>query len=193
VAKPSTFVKIPRERVGILIGPNGQVKERVEERLFVELQINSETGDVEIILGPNVQDPSLLFRAKELVTAIGRGFSPERAFLLLDDEEALFEVIDLHDIVGKSLSDMERLKGRIIGRNGKTRKIIEELTDAKVSVYGHTISIIGATDQVEIAREAIQMLLRGSQHRTVYRFLNRKRRELKRKKMELWETRTPAE
>jgi len=193
VARPSTFVKIPRERVGVLIGPNGRVKERVEERLSVELQINSETGDVEIILGLNAQDPSLLFRAKEVVTAIGRGFSPERAFILLDDEEALFEVIDLRDIVGKSLSDMERLKGRIIGRNGKTRKIIEELTDAKISVYGHTVSIIGAMDEVEIARDAIQMLLRGNQHRTVYRFLNRKRRELKRKKMELWETRTPAE
>lgn len=193
MARPSTFVKIPRERVGVLIGPNGHVKERVEERLSVELQINSETGDVEVMLSPNAQDPSFLFRAKEVVTAIGRGFSPERAFILLDDEEALFEIIDLHDIVGKSLSDMERLKGRIIGRNGKTRKIIEELTDAKVSVYGHTVSIIGAMDEAEIAREAIQMLLRGSQHRTVYRFLNRKRRELKRKKMELWETRTPAE
>jgi len=193
VARPSTFVKIPRERVGVLIGPNGRVKERVEERLSVELQINSETGDVEVMLSPNAQDPSLLFRAKEVVTAIGRGFSPERAFILLDDEEALFEVIDLRDIVGKSLSDMERLKGRIIGRNGKTRRIIEELTDAKISVYGHTVSIIGAMDQAEIAREAVQMLLRGNQHRTVYRFLNRKRRELKRKKMELWETRTPAE
>jgi len=193
VARPSTFVKIPRERVGVLIGPNGRVKERVEERLSVELQINSETGDAEIILSPNAQDPSLLFRAKEVVTAIGRGFSPERAFILLDDDEALFEVIDLRDIVGKSISDMERLKGRIIGRNGKTRRIIEELTDAKISVYGHTVSIIGAMDQAEIAREAVQMLLRGNQHRTVYRFLNRKRRELKRKKMELWETRTPAE
>jgi len=40
---------------------------------------------------------------------------------------------------------------------------------------------------MEIAREALQMPLRGSQHSTVYRFLHRKRRELKKKKLELWQ------
>lgn len=187
MARASTYVKIPRERVGVLIGPDGRVKENVEKKLSVELQVNSETGGVEIMLSPNAQDPSLLFRAKEVVTAIGRGFSPERAFILMEDEEALLEVIDLREIMGKSPSDMKRLKGRIIGKDGKTRRIIEELTEAKVSVYGHTISIIGNTDEAEIAREAINMLLRGRQHRTVYRFLHGKRRELKKKKMELWE------
>jgi rRNA processing protein Krr1/Pno1 len=31
------------------------------------------------------------------------------------------------------------------------------------------------------------MLVRGSMHGTVYRFLNRKRSELKKQKLELWE------
>jgi ribosomal RNA assembly protein len=64
---------------------------------------------------------------------------------------------------------------------------MEELTDTNVSVYGHTISIIGNVEQVQVAREAIQMLIEGSLHSTVYRFLHRKRRELKKKKLELWE------
>ncbi len=188
MAKASTYVKIPQERVGALIGPNGQVKESLEKKLSVELWIDSETGGVRITLSPTAQDPSRLFRAKEVVTAIGRGFSPERVFVLLEDDEAMFEVIDLREVVGRSRSDMRRLKGRIIGKAGKTRSLIEELTDAYISVYGHTISIIGNTDQAEVAREAVRMLLRGSQHRTVYQFLHKKRRELKKKKMELWET-----
>lgn len=186
MARASTYVKIPRERVGALIGPDGRVKERVEKKLSVELHVNSETGDVEIMLSPEAQDPSRLFRAKEVVIAIGRGFSPERAFILIEDEEALLEVIDLREVLGRSPSDMKRLKGRIIGKDGKTRRTIEELTEAKVSVYGHTISIIGNTDGAEIAREAIRMLLKGRQHRTVYQFLHRKRRGLKKKKMEIW-------
>ncbi len=185
---PSTFVKIPRERIGALIGPAGRVKQNIEKKLSVELQVESETGSVTITLMSTAEDPSVLFRAKEVVTAIGRGFSPEHAFRLIEDDDAVLAVIDLREIVGKSQSDMKRLKGRIIGKEGKTRRIIEELTEANVSVFGHTISIIGNMDQAEAAKEAIRMLLRGSLHKSVYRFLHRKRRELKKKKMELWET-----
>lgn len=188
MAKPSIFVKIPRDRVGVLIGPDGRVKEIVEKKLSVTLQIDSESGDVTITQDATEQDPTILFRGREVVTAIGRGFSPERAFRLLEDEDIALEVIDLREIIGKSLSDIKRLEGRVIGKGGKTRKIIEELTETYVSVYGYTISIIGSMDQIEAAREAISMLIKGSQHSTVYRFLHKKRRELKKKKLELWET-----
>jgi ribosomal RNA assembly protein len=184
----SAFVKVPRERIGALVGPDGRVKASIEKKLSVRLQIDSQTGDIQITLMPTVQDPTVLFRAKEVVTAIGRGFSPENAFRLLTDDETMLEVIDLRETVGRSLSDMKRLKGRVIGKEGKTRRIIEELTEADICVYGHTISIVGGFDQVAIAKEAVRMLIRGSLHGTVYRFLHRKRRELKKKKMELWET-----
>ena len=187
MAGPSTFVKIPKDRIGALIGPDGRVKERIEKQLRIEIGVDSETGDVTLTLSPNAEDPSVLFRAKELVTAIGRGFAPERAFRLLQDDEALLEVIDLREIFGRSLSELERLKGRIIGQEGKTRRTIEELTDAEVSVYGHTVSIIADAEEMDIAREAVKMLLQGRQHSSVYRFLHKKRRELKKKKLELWE------
>jgi len=187
VARTNTFLKIPKERVGVLIGPEGKTKKHVEEKLKVELQIDSEAGDVIITMAENADDPSTLFKAKDLVTAVGRGFSPEHAFRLVRDEEAVLDVIDLRSAFGKSEADIKRVQGRIIGTNGKTRRIIEELTDTNVSVYGHTVSIIGTVEQVQIARDAIEMLVKGSMHGTVYRFLHRKRRELKKKKLELWE------
>jgi len=188
MSKASTFIKIPRDRIGALIGPEGRVKADIERKLNVDLEIDSATGEVTIALDPNVQNPSQLFRAKEVVTAIGRGFSPERAFRLLQNEDVMLEVIDLRQTVGKSPADIQRLKGRIIGKDGKTRRIIEELTEADISVYGHTVSIIGSFEQADAAREAILMLIKGSQHGTVYRFLQRKRQELKKRKLELWET-----
>lgn len=188
MASATAFVKIPRERIGALIGPDGRVKERIEEKLSVSLSVSSQTGDVSISLKPTTQDPSALFRAREVITAVGRGFSPEHSFRLLNEEDAVLEVIDLREIVGKSQSDQKRLKGRVIGKEGKTRRIIEELTEAHISVYGHTVAVIGDMDQAEVAREAVWMLIRGSQHRTVYRYLHKKRKELKKKKMELWET-----
>lgn len=186
MAKPSVFVKIPKNRIGALIGPGASTKELIEKKLGVRLDVDSESGNVSIGLMPKTIDPSMLFRAKEIVSAIGRGFSPQKARRLLDDEECMLLIIDLRDFVGKSESDIKRLSGRIIGKEGKTRKLIEELTDTYVSVYGHTISIIGAMEEAEIARQAIEMFIRGRLHTSVYRFLHAKRRELKKKKMELW-------
>ncbi len=187
MARPSSFVRIPKERVGVLIGPDGVSKRHIEEKLSVELAIDSDSGDVNITLKDTAEDPSLIFRAKDVITSIGRGFSPEHAFRLIRDEDAVLDVIDLRTVFGKSETDLKRVKGRIIGMNGKTRRILEELTDANVAVYGHTVSLIGNMDQIDIAREAIQMLVKGSMHSTVYRFLHRKRRELKKKQLEIWQ------
>jgi len=187
MAKPSTFIRIPKDRIGALIGPEGKTKKYIEEKLSVELQIESDAGGVTITLGEKAEDPSLLFKAKDVVTAIGRGFSPEHAFRLIRNEDLMLDIIDLRAIFGRSESDIRRVKGRIIGMEGKTRKIIEELTDTNICVYGHTVSIIGDIEQVQAAREAIQMLINGSPHNIVYKVLHRKRRELKKKKLELWE------
>jgi ribosomal RNA assembly protein len=181
------YVRIPGDRIGALVGPEGRVKEAIEKKLSVDLQVDSESGNVQVTLTEKSEDPTVLFRAREVITAIGRGFSPKHAFRLLNDDESVLEVIDLRETVGRSKSDLKRLKGRVIGKKGKTRRIIEELSEANISVCGHTISIIGKDDQAAIAREAVQMLIRGSLHGTVYRFLHKKRRELKKKRLELWE------
>ena len=187
MSKPNAFVRIPKERVGVLIGPDGKVKRDVEERLQVKLEIESEAGGVEINLNEKATDPSVLFRAKDVVTAVGRGFSPDQAFRLIRNEDVVFDFIDLRSIFGRSDSDIRRVKSRIIGMNGKTRRTIEELTEADVVVYGHTVGFIGTFEQVDIARNAVQMIIQGSEHHSVYNFLQKKRRDIKKQQLELWE------
>jgi len=181
-----TFVRIPKERVGILIGPEGKVKQYIEEKLQVKLDVDSE-GSITLTLSEKATDPSLLLKAKDVVTAIGRGFSPEVAFRLIRNEDEIFDMIDLRVIFGRSESDIKRIKGRIIGADGKTRKLIEELTEADVVVYGHTVGLIGSFEQVDTAHNAVQMIIEGCQHHTVYNYLQKKRTELKKQKLELWE------
>lgn len=187
MARPSAFIRIPKERIGVLVGVEGKVKREIEEKLMVDLQIESDAGGVTITLSEKATDPSLLLRAKDVVTAIGRGFSPERAFRLLENPDNIFDLIDLRAIFGRSESDIHRVKSRIIGAEGKTRRTIEELTDASIVVYGHTVGFIGTFDQVNAARTAVQMLIDGYQHHTVYKYLQRKRIELKKQQLEIWE------
>ena len=187
MSKPNMFVRIPKERVGVLVGPDGKVKQRIEDKFMVTLEVESESGGVTIVLSEKAGDPSLLFKAKDTVTAIGRGFSPEHAFRLLRNDDEIFDFIDLRLVFNRSESDIKRVKGRIIGANGKTRKLIEELTGASVVVYGHTVGFIGTFERVDVARNAVQMLIDGSQHHTVYKYLQRKRSDFKKERLELWE------
>ena len=179
-------LKIPRERIGALIGKGGRVKQQIEKRCGVEIEIDSETGDA-IISGSKPVEQMEAFRAVEVITAISRGFSPERAYHLFDDEEVVFQHMDLHDYAGKSPNALERIKGRIIGEGGKARRMIEELSGTYISVYGHTVAFIGNYREVKLATDAIAMLAKGSMHKSVYTMLQRARRRDKMDRMRLWE------
>jgi len=178
---------IPRERVGVLIGPKGSIKSTIEQKLFVDLEIDSDTGSVYIGVKPDSPDPSSALRAKDLVLAIGRGFSPSRAFSLFNEDYS-FDIVDLHEYFGKNESEIRRVDGRIIGREGKARRNLEELTGTLISVSGHTVSIIGTFESVSMAKDALEKLIEGRQHGTVYKFLRKKRGQVKKEKaLGLWE------
>ena len=165
-------LKIPEERVAVLIGTEGKTKKEIEEATTSQLEISKE-GDV-IIRG---SDGLLLYTTKEIVHAIGRGFNPKIALQLLKTDYTL-ELIDMREIAGKSKNTLERIKGRVIGKGGKSREEIERLTETHISVYGKTVGIIGETVHVALAREALAMLLGGSMHKSVFQFLERKKKEI---------------
>lgn len=178
---------IPRDRVGVLVGPKGVVKSTIEQKLFVDLKIDSDSGSVDIGVKPDSPDPSAALRAKDMVLAIGRGFSPPRAFSLFNEDYTL-DIMDLHDYFGKNETEIRRVDGRIIGSEGKTRRNLEELTGTLISVSGHTVSIIGPFDSVSMAKDALEKLIEGRQHGTVYKFLRKKRGQVKKEKaLGLWE------
>ena len=168
-------LKVPRNRVAVIIGKEGSIKKEIEESTKTKLNIDSKEGDVFV----SGEDALGLYTAKEIIKAIGRGFNPSIARLLLKPDY-LFEVVDLSEFV-KSKEAMLRLKGRVIGREGKSRKLIEELTETNISVFGKTISIIGLPEGAASAKQAVESLLRGSTHANVYKWLEKRRRELKRR------------
>ena len=180
-----TYVKIPLDRVGVLIGPEGKAKVRIERSLGVDLEFESEAGNVTITLSPSQDDVSVLLTAANIVKAVGRGFSPQRA-MRLSEEDWDLSIMDLEEYVGTSRSAQERVKGRIIGKAGRSREIIEELTETQISVYGGTVAIIGHVEALPAAMEAVGMLIRGSFHKTVWNYLYAYRRRLKKEKAEIW-------
>lgn len=155
-------VLVPKDRINVI--KDEETVKKLEDSIKIKLSFDENSV---IIEGEGLD----LFQAKNIVKAIGRGFSPQKAFRLLNEEENL-EVIELTDFNDKKL---KIIKARLIGTNGKTWKMIENFSGCSVSVYGKTVSLIGKYEQMDIAREAVKMILRGSKHSKVYGFLHQAR------------------
>ena len=179
------LIRIPTDRIGVLIGKSGETKSKIEQTCSVKLQVDSDSGET-LISGIGKIDDIQPFKAMEIVIAIGRGFSPENAMKLLSGENAL-HVIDLREFVGKSPAQVERIKGRIIGEGGKARTNMENLSGTKISVYGRTVAVIGSPTQLKLAVNAISSLSGGSMHGVVYSKLEAAKRRNKLEKLKLWE------
>ena len=112
----------------------------MENKSGVKIEIDSNSGEVAII-DNNSEKTLEILKLENIIRAIGRGFSPECAMKLLSDDFDFF-VFDIRDYVGKKETHVRRLKSRIIGRKGKTKRVLEDLTDSYISIYGHTVSVI---------------------------------------------------
>jgi len=170
----STFVKVPIDRVGVIIGPEGSVKQLIEQKSATTLDIDSKTGSIEV---KESKDPLLAMQTVDVIKAIGRGFNPDKAMRLFDDELLTLEIMDLSQIADTP-KELKRLKGRIIGKGGKSREIFENMTETRISVMGKTVSILGHTDRILVVRTGIEMLINGSPHGPVFSYLEKKHREL---------------
>ena len=170
-------LRVPRDRIAVIIGKNGETKKRIEEQTETRIEVDSREGDV-FIRG---DDAIKLYSAREVVRAVARGFNPDNALKLLKNDYS-FELIDLRDFVN-SKDHMKRLRGRVIGSRGKARSTIEALTDTNICVYGKSIGIIGDGQNVALAKRAVESLLEGGTHAKVYTWLERNRAESKRKEL----------
>ena len=146
----------------------------IEERAEVRLDVDSETGSVRI---EPTGDPIRGLAGPDVVEAIGRGFAPAAAMRLLEDDMQLFDVVDI-EAATRNKNDLRRQKGRLIGEDGRTRELMEELSGADVVIYGTTLGMIGKPEQVDAVRSAAEMILDGAPHGAVYSFLERRHDEM---------------
>lgn len=149
---------IPKDRIGVV--KDKEIREAIEKNLNVKLSFKENLVEID---GESLD----LFKAKNVVKSIGRGFSPEKAFRLFDEEESL-KIIDLSEYSDKKT---KVIKSRLIGTRGKTRRSIEYFSKCSVSIYGNTICLIGKYEQIKVAEEAVKRIIRGAKHSKVYSYL----------------------
>lgn len=164
------FVSVSDEKLKIV----QQIIPKLKQISDVEISYDEKAKVFNI---SSTRNPYEAVKVASVIKAIDYGFSVDDALKLMSDDYML-DVIDLKQAVGNNPDALRRIKGRIIGENGKTKKIIQEYTGVLISIGEHTVVMLGIYEQLAIAKRAIEMLIEGKEHSTVYKFLDKAEAEL---------------
>ena len=188
------LARIPQDRIAVLIGKGGETRRMLEEACGATLEIDSKSGEVMADWGEVDVDPIVRMKMPDVIAAIGRGLAPKRAVQLIQDEVFL-KMYDIREWVGRQPNQTRRMRSRLIGRNGRIRSLIEEISRCEMAIYGSTVLVIGDEDGLALAAPAIEGILRGSEHSTVLHGLeqDRKRQRIRSRRLESYEERSPDE
>ncbi|MFH0835415.1 MAG: hypothetical protein V1881_03665 [Candidatus Micrarchaeota archaeon] len=163
------LVAVPPKRLTLFKKNDGALLKDIGKEAGVSATLDGETVTLEGEGGTE-------WIAEQVVTAVCLGFEPKIAKKLLGDDFFL-EVIDLGRLYG-SKRKIERYEGRVIGTDGRMKKKLEELSGAWLAVGDEHIVVIGRFDELKNLKEAIMKILEGSEHNTVLRLLQNKRKGL---------------
>lgn len=145
------------------IGEIKKEKAFLEKKLGVKLQINGRQVTIEAT-------PYEEYEASLILEAISFGY-PAKTAMLLKDEELVFRIIPIKNFTRRK--DMEVVKGRLIGTEGKTKKTIERIADCKIIIRDNEVGIFAPADEIDYIITAVTSIIRGSKQSNIYKFLEK--------------------
>lgn len=138
-------------------------KKIVEKELNVKLFFKAK----EILIGGEAHEEYL---AEKVIEAINFGFPIEVALSIVKDEN-IFEIIKIKDYTHRK--DLETIRARIIGKQGRTLRTLNQLTDCNFEIKGNLVGIIGSAEHIKNSQDAVISLIQGSKQANVYNYLEK--------------------
>lgn len=138
-------------------------KTELEEKLDIKITIQ---GRKVTIIGSQIEE----YEASLVLDAINLGFSARKA-LQLKDESKIFRVLNIKNLTRKK--NLQNVRARIIGREGKTKRTIENITNSDIVIKDNEIGIIADAESIEDTITGISNLIRGTKEANTYRYLEK--------------------
>ena len=183
------YAQYPFDNKEQFLNEFNKIKNDIETRLKVKLDIDKNNSLIIIEPISNETSPADMIKAKDIIQAIGIGFSKEDILDLFDEDSVLL-VTNIKSKVGDSANHIKRVMGRIIGEDGRAKKTIEEITGTIIHVGNNMVGIIGDYDRAIIAQHGIDLLIEGKMHSTVYKRLESMMREVRKRDLtSIWQKR----
>lgn len=146
------------------LGKIRQNKKKLEKELNIKISFENECVCAE---GESIDE----YKAVQVIEAINLGFRLGEA-LILKDDDFILEKINIKDI---SKGNLARVRARVIGSRGKTKELIENLSDCCISIKDNRIGIIGRAEDIKKTIHALESLVQGAKQGNVYAFLEKQR------------------
>lgn len=113
------------------------------------------------------------FIASKVIEASELGF-PVETCLLLADVDNVFEKVEIKNLTKRN--NLVEVRARIIGKDGRTKALIEELSDCWIVIKDNEVGVIGQADRIKICMQAVTKLIQGSKQSSVYAYLEKQRK-----------------
>ena len=112
------------------------------------------------------------YEGEKVLEALGMDFSLADA-LSIKEKELEFDTINIKEYSKKK--NLTKVKGRLIGKNGKVLSALAELTKCSLEISGSSVGIIGDPENIKPALSAIIQIIQGSKHANVYKGLEKRK------------------
>lgn len=137
-------------------------KKELEKKLGVNIELK---GHNVVFDGDSLEE----YDALRVFNAIDFGFSVRKA-LLVKGEDMIFRTVKIKEHTKRNLKD---IMSRLIGKRGKTRRTMSEISGCEILIKEGEVGIIGDSDSIEDAETAIIHLIKGSKQSNMYRYLEK--------------------
>ncbi|KAG8905210.1 pre-rRNA-processing protein pno1 [Tulasnella sp. 403] len=136
--------------------------------LGLQVRMNLKRKAVEMRTSSYTKETGAIQKGADFVRAFALGFLLADAIALLRLDDLYLDSFEIKDVKTLGGEHLSRAVGRIAGHNGKTRFTIENATRTRIIVADTKIHIMGAFQNIKLARDAIVSLILGSPPGKVY-------------------------
>ncbi|KAK4227448.1 hypothetical protein QBC38DRAFT_477853 [Podospora fimiseda] len=162
-------VPIPPNRMSALKNNWTKIYPPLVEHCKLQVRMNIKDKRVELRSSKFTTNNDSLQMGADFVSAFAMGFDIDDAIALLRLDSLYIQSFDIKDVRQTLGQDaLGRAIGRIAGKDGKTKFAIENATKTRIVLAGSRVHILGAFENIGMARESIVSLVLGAQPGKVY-------------------------
>eukprot|EP00697_Spironema_sp_BW2_P014568 gnl/Spiro4/5042_TR2515_c0_g1_i1.p1 gnl/Spiro4/5042_TR2515_c0_g1~~gnl/Spiro4/5042_TR2515_c0_g1_i1.p1 ORF type:complete len:247 (+),score=64.96 gnl/Spiro4/5042_TR2515_c0_g1_i1:64-741(+) len=164
-------IPVPPHRLTPLRNNWMQIYTPIVQHLKLQIRMNTRLRCVELKNSIHTVESGALQKASDFVRAFSLGFDVEDCIALLRMDDLYVDSFEMKDVKTLQGEHLSRAIGRVSGRHGRTKYTIENATKTRIVLADSHIHILGAFQNINVARDAVVKLILGSEPNKVFTML----------------------